>query len=316
MFKKIYTYTVIIVASAVVLPELFAAQTFEEYKQEADKYCDASAREWNKSQDSSLIPKVDYPKLEKGAISNFISKYRSKQQVAGNDATRLRQDLNEVQIGNFTGYKTLEAARVAYRTSMNSLFACSVVSSRIHTIKDVQKIIKERVKTSPSDLLVKLDNESKRLTQVQNKLKCNSKQTEKKDIVLTLWNSASKQYCHYRHYLWYLESSMIDDINWLKNIEKDIWDGKGTKIPQVTEQWVQEMQKYNGQIAREITRANATLPRAIRTFIEMDQTYGIHIVLLLIYDDYIKLRDVLSKYMNASSQLYQKAHNAQNKNMH
>lgn len=46
----------------------------------------------------------------------------------------------------------------------------------------------------------------------------------------------------------------------------------------------------------------------------MDQTYGAHILLMFIYDDYIRLRKSLSSYMNLSSQLYQKANNAQSTN--
>lgn len=46
----------------------------------------------------------------------------------------------------------------------------------------------------------------------------------------------------------------------------------------------------------------------------MDQTYGAHILLVLIYDDYIRLRKAMSGYMNLSSQLYQKANNAQSTN--
>ncbi len=46
----------------------------------------------------------------------------------------------------------------------------------------------------------------------------------------------------------------------------------------------------------------------------MDQTYAAHILLQLVYDDYIRLRKALSNYMNLSSQLYQKANNAQSTN--
>jgi len=64
-------------------------------------------------------------------------------------------------------------------------------------------------------------------------------------------------------------------------------------------------------ISREITRADTTLPKAIRSWTEMNQTYGVHVLLTIIYDDYIRLRRDLSNYMNISSQLYQKVNNAQ-----
>ncbi len=67
-------------------------------------------------------------------------------------------------------------------------------------------------------------------------------------------------------------------------------------------------------LANEIVRADTTLPKAMATLKEMDYTYSAHILLELIYNDYIRLRKALSSYMNISSQLYQKANNAQSTN--
>ncbi len=46
----------------------------------------------------------------------------------------------------------------------------------------------------------------------------------------------------------------------------------------------------------------------------MEKVYPTHLMLTIIYDDYIRLRKNLSAYMNASSQLYLKAFNAQDAN--
>ena len=89
---------------------------------------------------------------------------------------------------------------------------------------------------------------------------------------------------------------------------------EGTQIPKNTDEWVNIAPRYHLDLSNEIIRADATLPKAIKSFQEMDQTYGAHVLLTLIYDDYIKLRKALSSYMNISSQLYQKANNAQSTN--
>ena len=132
-------------------------------------------------------------------------------------------------------------------------------------------------------------------------------------MITALTNTATLQYCYYRHYLSYLDSN-IEDVSRTQNIEKWIGQWGGTQISHTTNEWNNASLHYQSDLAREIIRADTTLPKAIRSFIEMDQTYGAHILLMLIYDDYIQLRKALSNYMNISSQLYQKANNAQNAN--
>lgn len=64
----------------------------------------------------------------------------------------------------------------------------------------------------------------------------------------------------------------------------------------------------------ERSRANSTLPKAIMAFQEMDRTYITHLLLIIIYDDYLKLRDNLNTYMSIVSQTFEKAYNAQDAN--
>jgi uncharacterized protein YvpB len=46
----------------------------------------------------------------------------------------------------------------------------------------------------------------------------------------------------------------------------------------------------------------------------MERTYGMHLMLVVLYDDYVRLRDNLSSHFNSISQLLEKAYNAQNPN--
>lgn len=67
-------------------------------------------------------------------------------------------------------------------------------------------------------------------------------------------------------------------------------------------------------IQNEITRAESTLPKALTTYREMQRTYGVHILLVMILDDYMTLRNNLDLYLANISQLFEKAHNAQDAN--
>ena len=71
-----------------------------------------------------------------------------------------------------------------------------------------------------------------------------------------------------------------------------------------------QMLKNQNTISNEIRKADLVLPQAIAGYKEMERTYATHLLLMILYDDYIRLRDNLAKYMNATSQLFEKAYNA------
>lgn len=232
--------------------------------------------------------------------------------MSDDEKIRIRRDLDPVTIGEYRGFKTLEGARIMYRTRLNSLFACGIVASRIDSIATLKELISKKIKNKDSEIYQKLRKEVEKLEKKRNDLKCNVEKEDgkKEEMIIHMINSSSHQYCHYRHYLHYLESN-VTDVSRAENIEKGIGQGAGTQISTNTSDWVRSATQYSSDIAREITRADTTLPKAIRSWAEMDQTYRTHILLTLIYDDYIRLRTTLSNYMNISSQLYQKVNNAQ-----
>ena len=78
--------------------------------------------------------------------------------------------------------------------------------------------------------------------------------------------------------------------------------------------WVNSYNTYATALETEIIRADTTLPRVLRAYKDMERSYAVHILLSIIYDDYIRLRKNLSTYMNASTQTYLKAYNAQDMN--
>lgn len=290
---------------------VFAAQTFEEYQSESQSFCESSDRPWQKNKASGLVSIPDYSRLETAAINTAINQWKNDPKTLANERARLDAELDSVRIGNFSGFKTLEASRIKYRSQMNNLFACAVVTSRMKTVQNITNIVKEKKIT---ELANKLKIEYDKLDRTKTTLNCNPSNDATIEPIQNLSDTTARQYCYYRHYLGYLQSNLADDLTNIQEIEKKVGNGDGTKVPSTISEWNQTFQKYNNQIGIEINRADTTLPTALRAFREMDQAYGAHIVLILIYDDYIRLRDALSKYMNASSQLYQKANNAQNAN--
>lgn len=134
-------------------------QTYEDYTKEAGAYCDDTARSWGTN--NTLVPKIDYPELSDTVINATLIKWRDNNPkwMVGEEKERLRADLDPVTIGEYSGFKALEVARIGYRSNMNALFACGIISSRIDTLVELQDLIGKKIKNKNSEILEKLKNE-------------------------------------------------------------------------------------------------------------------------------------------------------------
>ncbi len=81
--------------------------------------------------------------------------------------------------------------------------------------------------------------------------------------------------------------------------------------PKERQAWTQEISQRTSYLRDETEKAKMLLPQAVRAFREMEKTYNLHLMLVVIYDDYSRLRDNLGLYFNALTQLMEKMNNAQ-----
>lgn len=261
-----------------------------------------------------MRPIPQYPELTQTAVNAQIARTQNLSNISEEEKNRLASELDLSRIGDFSGFKTLEVARLQYRSAMNSIFSCAIIDSRLRILDDVRSQVESAVKGANSEIKMQLDKEKTRLEREKNNLQCNPSPSDKASVMKEIVNSTTRQYCHYRYYLSYLDTNLEDSRTAIEQMEKDIGNGSGTTIATNSEQWIASYNRYASDLEREIARADSTLPRAIRTFLDMEKAYPAHLMLMIIYDDYIRLRNNLSTYMNASTQTYMKAHNAQDAN--
>lgn len=287
-------------------------KNYKFYEQSAKTACDTPNAPWGKN--NSLLPIPQYPELSSSAVNAQIERLQNQESLSDEEKRRLQNEATLQRIGNFSGFKTLEVARLQYRSTMNGIFACGIISSRLSILDDFREAMSASSSTRKSEIQNQLDKEQKRLENERDKLKCNSAGASKTDFMAEMVNSSTRQYCHYRHYLTYLETNLESDLQAIEKMEKEIGQGNGTQVSITSEEFVESYNRYTNALSREITRADTTLPRAIRAYKEMEKVYPTHLMLTIIYDDFIRLRANLAKYMNASTQTYLKAYNAQDAN--
>ncbi len=124
--------------------------------------------------------------------------------------------------------------------------------------------------------------------------------------------SATTEYCNYLYYTDYLKAQLENNASETSRIDAAL-AGKSGSL-RTTDRALSVLSSRQQSIERDLARATDTLPKALVAYREMERTYALHLVLVLIYDDYLKLRDNIDLYLSAVSQLFEKAFNAQDKN--
>jgi hypothetical protein len=317
IFKK--TFLTLIITITPVSIFAIESQSYTDYKEKAMAGCEnkpwTTPSEWG----WNIVPIPEYPELTKEAIEAEYDKLLNEKN-SPEEQERINKKLLELRSSNQNLFKTLELVRVRYWDSMNRVFGCAIIQSRENMIENLLLTIEKKFPAaSQSEMKEKIKRETKKLQIQSEELNCTPSSGETSTAASKrVINSAIHQYCHYESYLKYLRDNLDKNNAAMFELDASIKRDENTKFVPIknSDTWVSEISRRNEAISSELLRANQVLPKAIETFREMERTYTIHLMLVIIYDDYIRLRDNLNTYFKAVSQLLEKTQNAQipNKN--
>jgi hypothetical protein len=232
----------------------------------------------------------------------------------GNDEKKSMQiKLDALNAKNYEWFRAAEAARLLYRSNMNQIFSCALIASRQTKLEKLENIIGK--KSGASNIMESIKKERKRYERLMDKKVCLQNGTDQASdkIIDRLAISAAGEYCKYTYYLDYLSANVTTNFSEAIEIDGKIGGNTGSVINNTSAALVR-MTTWLGKLDSERTRANTTVPKAVMAFAEMDRTYITHLMLVIIYDDYLKLRDHLNTYLAIVSQTFEKAYNAQDAN--
>lgn len=292
--------------------DLTDGTAFSDYLSNVDLYCKNPNMPWNKDDLSFWKITVDYAPFSPELLKNTQSKLISTETDAG-EKSRIEASLRA--IGTYEWYRALEVARITYQTNMNRIFSCAVVSSRYEKINKLIEIIKKVFSwEKSSDILKKIEKERLRYDRLRTTMNCglNSDDSSSYRIMDRLSASATTEYCNYLYYTDYLRAQLENNASETSRIDVALAEKSGPQS--TTDRALSVLSSRQQSIEQDLARATDTLPKALVAYREMERTYALHLVLVLIYDDYLKLRDNIDLYLSAVSQLFEKAFNAQDKN--
>ncbi|MDD5377023.1 MAG: hypothetical protein PHH16_02790 [Candidatus Gracilibacteria bacterium] len=278
--------------------------SYEGYQSNVDLFCKLEGNVPNKGelwidwQKESLIKREQVPYAD---ITKNIGdgNYKGYLKDIESDPSRI----DALSLG--TGPTFLEKASYVYKETMGTIYACAVMNAKIRIINDLVT----KIPSTQSNMKQKLKNQLSSL-QKSAKQKCRVVQdTSELSVKKTLLDNTTYQYCNYRQYLYYLDNASKNSL--ASYYKANGIAASGSSLLTNTDSAVQEIALSANRITEEIAHTKEVFPQAMVAFTEFEKTYASHILMELILQDYLDLRDSLKKLLNPIGQVIYKASNAQ-----
>jgi hypothetical protein len=109
--------------------------SYEAYQSGAT-FCDNEKQPWNDT--SRVVAKITYPELKSDTVNAWMSTQITSETSTLGQA-KLREILDPVRIGNFSGWRALEGVQSVYHVRMDTLFDCAVIESRMAIIEGLKE---------------------------------------------------------------------------------------------------------------------------------------------------------------------------------
>ncbi len=261
-----------------------------------------------------------YPKIGDPAAADTL---RSMVRSVGGDSSGMENvlagpldaaDSAEAVLG--PSARLVSAASEAYKERVNAVFACAQIGFKIRIHDRIIASVRGEDAAS-GNLVRRIEDQTRMLRQEANKRGCaDLSSTQSKDNVYLkkdVLDNAFYQYCDYRHYLSYLKTNGASRLAEFREAGKTLAPegAPAAAAPLSSEEAVAGIVEASSRIDREIAHTKEVFPNALLAYQEFERTYGPHVALLILTEDYRLLRDSLKQVMNPLGQVIYKASNAQ-----
>lgn len=242
--------------------------------------------------------------LYKNRVESICSKYKENKLVVNVEEYKsvleneVKQNINDSYILDYWISK--------YKDDMNNIYNCWITLTQINSIdlilkkiwtnNEIKKVLGEKLQAQKSKLQILYKNN-----------KCINTDNNTLNYRLNILKQTTYETCRYNFYMEYLKSyyDSIDlvDLNYDKNKSK--W---------ISAEWYNTfVNQYKTKINYEVSRAYYLFPLSYHAYTEYENYYPIHILLLLIKEDFISFREKFHKVISPINQVWYKIINAMSK---
>jgi len=209
-----------------------------------------------------------------------------------------------------TDEKVIKQTVWNYKENMNWIYKCGLLATQYNSLLKIQKKLKQNAQVK-ENIIQKIDEYLQKIEIKMNSWEDKCKNIDKKEpyqkyMILKEVTLETCKYRYYMDYLWKYYNQTQNLLNKQKNeMEKDEW----TSIKDIEKKfvWMQNI------IQKEIEASYKIFPIAFARYSEYENNFPIHILLLLIKEDYIVLRKNLHAVLNPLNQVVYKISNAMSK---
>lgn len=297
-------------------PTFWASSYEEGFVTKVATQCLEKSIPWNEGGINSVVAsqptEKEYPRLDVESIRNSIDT------ALENNGNNLNMVLSEVSNIESKSSQIIEIARIHHREKMNNAFGSAILLARLKIIEEMREALKTKMGSYYSEIENKLNIESQKTQSLLERYGGKSDTSDSKKMVRDrLLQTVMSQHCTYTQYLSYVQKNIQDNYQGMVNLEQSVRQNtafSGTNMPATIRSARESIATRERTVSLEIERSERNIIKAVDGFMNMEATYGAHILLVMIYDDYLRLRKNLVWFLNPTSQYFEKSYNAQNTN--
>lgn len=286
--------------------------TYEAYKESVKNYCEDIKMPWNALGVKNSVLKYSgilYPDI---ANPNSNKQFNALMDSVKGDKDNLYKAI-EAQSQNMPIAGEIEKASAIYAERMNAIYGCAVLNTklRIH-----QKLI-DTFNPSGSNIVNKLKQTSDQIRRRIDEKQCRnvakdggdgSELSLKRQIVA----QTTGEYCNYRHYLYYIDQSLKHRLGQVISLEdqKNGANPAGSPRFPTSDTLAKGLADMAARADSEIARTKGVYGAAFDAYVDFERNYASHVLLIMIEDRYMVVRDSLREAMNPIGQVIYMASNA------
>ncbi len=204
--------------------------------------------------------------------------------------------------------KAFKKAVLNYKENMNNIYKCSLLATQYNSLRKVKDKLKKN-KEVKENIVDKIDEYLKKIEIKMNSWETQCKNIDKKESYqkLIVLREVTFETCKYRYYLEYLKDYYNQSITFVRDDEETKKNWESVKYIEKKVFWIQNA------ISKEIEASYKIFPIAYARYSEYENNFPIHVLLLIIKEDYIVLRKNLHSVLNPLNQVVYKISNAMSK---
>jgi len=317
-------FAVVFISQTVVAEEAPPLGSYDSYIKAVDAICYASSvvdgknpPPWNTPvgnlpKDIITITRNNYPDIYD---PNANQKFKDGiQAIRGDDQELSAQIALESQ--NLPLGSQIEKASLLYKERMNSIYACAVLNAKYK----IHKRMLVTYKPEGTNIVRNLQQATQKIDALMKQKKCiniSSSEGEGSELSVkrSLIRSSTIEYCNYRHYLNYVDYNVKNSLSRVIEAEEKSRNkpasasGVLDRFPN-SESVATALVDINSRATTEIAQTQRVFDDAFDAYREFEQNYASHILMILIEDRYLVIREYVRDSMNPIGQVIYKALNA------